>query len=90
MPTDCRASVAARLFVDLFPVRLRQMGTSLFQGGHAISLFVALIVASIVASVPQSVSVVFAPVNFFALALIPLRLRETDRTGRRYRGFALR
>lgn len=82
--TNCWAAY----FAELFPVRLRPMGTSLFHGGHVVSLFAPLIVATIARHAPLAVGMALAPVSFLAAAVIWSRLPETLRTGRRFKGFA--
>lgn len=82
--TNCWAAY----FAELFPVRLRPMGTSLFHGGHVISLFAPLIVATIAARAPLAVGMALAPLSFLAAAVIWSRLPETLKTGRRFKGFA--
>lgn len=82
--TNCWAAY----FAELFPVRLRPMGTSLFHGGHVISLFAPLIVATIATQAPLAVGMALAPLSFIAAAIIWARLPETLKTGRRFNGFA--
>lgn len=82
--TNCWAAY----FAELFPVRLRPMGTSLFHGGHVISMFAPLAVTAVAAHAPLAFGMAFAPLSFLAAALIWSRLPETLRTGRRYKGFA--
>lgn len=81
--TNCWAAY----FAELFPVRLRPMGTSLFHGGHIISLFAPLIVAMVSQHAPLGVGMALAPASFVLAALIWSRLPETLRTSRSYRGF---
>ena len=82
--TNCWAAY----FAELFPVRLRPMGTSLFHGGHLISLFAPIIVTLVAAHFPLAVGMALAPLSFLAAALIWSRLPETLHGGRRFRGFA--
>ena len=82
--TNCWAAY----FAELFPVRLRPMGTSLFHGGHLLSLFAPLAVTLVAACAPLAVGMALAPLSFLLAALIWSRLPETLRSGRRYRGFA--
>lgn len=81
--TNCWAAY----FAELFPVRLRPMGTSLFHGGHVISLFAPLIVATIAAHAPLAIGMALAPLSFLAAAIIWSQLPETLQTGRRFKGF---
>ncbi len=81
--TNCWAAY----FAELFPVRLRPMGTSLFHGGHVISLFAPLIVATIATHAPLAYGMALAPLSFLAAALIWSRLPETLKSGRRFQGF---
>jgi len=68
-------------------VRLRPMGTSLFHGGHVISLFAPLIVATVARQHPLAVGMALAPVTFVVAALIWWTLPETLQSSRLYRGF---
>lgn len=81
--TNCWAA----FFAELFPVRLRPMGTSLFHGGHVISLFAPLAVTAVASHAPLAFGMALAPLSFLLAALIWSRLPETLRTGRRYAGF---
>jgi MFS family permease len=81
------ANCWAAYFAELFPVRLRPMGTSLFHGGHVISLFAPLIVATVARSHPLAVGMALAPVTFVVAALIWWNLPETLQSSRLYRGF---
>ena len=81
--TNCWAAY----FAELFPVRLRPMGTSLFHGGHILSLFAPLIVALIATRAPLAVGMALAPLTFLLAALIWSRLPETLHSGRIFRGF---
>lgn len=81
--TNCWAAY----FAELFTVRLRPMGTSLFHGGHVVSLFAPLIVAAVAAHAPLAVGMSLAPVSFLLAAILWATLPETLKTGRTYRGF---
>ena len=81
--TNCWAAY----FAELFPVRLRPMGTSLFHGGHVISLFAPLAVTAVAAHAPLAVGMALAPLSFIVAASIWARLPETLHSGRRYNGF---
>lgn len=81
--TNCWAAY----FAELFPVRLRPMGTSLFQGGHIISLFAPLAVTLVAAHAPLAVGMSLAPLSFLLAALIWSRLPETLQSGKRYKEF---
>jgi MFS family permease len=74
-------------FAELFPIRLRPMGTALFHGGHVISLFAPLIVAMITQSYSLVIGMALAPLTFLVAALLWWTLPETLRTCRAYRGF---
>jgi len=74
-------------FAELFPIRLRPMGTSLFHGGHIISLFAPLLVAMLARSHDLIFGMALAPVSFLIAALLWWLLPETLRTSRLYRGF---
>ncbi len=74
-------------FAELFPVRLRPMGTALFHGGHVISLFAPLMVALITQSYSLVVGMALAPMTFLVAALLWWTLPETLRSCRAYRGF---
>ena len=81
--TNCWAAY----FAELFPVRLRPMGTSLFHGGHIVSLFAPFAVTVVAAHFPLAVGMALAPLSFLVAALIWSFLPETLRSGRRYKGF---
>ncbi len=81
--TNCWAAY----FAELFPVRLRPMGTSLFHGGHIISLFAPLAVTGVAMYAPLAVGMSLAPLSFLIAALIWARLPETLQRGKRYKGF---
>jgi predicted MFS family arabinose efflux permease len=81
------ASCWAAYFAELFPVRLRPMGTSLFHGGHVISLFAPLVVATVAKSYSLVFGMSLAPLTFLAAAVLWWTLPETLRTGVLYRGF---
>lgn len=81
-------NVWAAYFAELFPVRLRPMGTSLFHGGHIVSLFAPVIVTIVAAHSSLLVGMALAPATFFLGALIWATLPETLRTGVLYRGFS--
>ena len=78
----------AAYFAELFPIRLRPMGSSLFHGGHIISLFAPLLVATIARSYPLVFGMALAPLTFLAAALLWWTLPETLRTSVLYRGFS--
>jgi len=81
------ANCWAAYFAELFPVRLRPMGTSLFHGGHVISLLAPLVVATVARSYPLGVGMALAPLTFLAAAALWWSMPETLKTGRFYRGF---
>jgi MFS family permease len=81
------ANCWAAYFAELFPVRLRPMGTSLFHGGHVISLLAPFIVATVARSHPLGVGMALAPLTFLLAAVLWWRLPETLRSSRLYRGF---
>jgi MFS family permease len=81
-------NVWAAYFAELFPVRLRPMGTSLFHGGHVISIGAPLIVAGVAAHFSLTVGMALAPLTFFAGAILWAAMPETLRTGLLYRGFS--
>lgn len=74
-------------FAELFPIRLRPMGTSLFHGGHIFSLFAPLLVATITRYYTLAFGMALAPITFLLAALLWWSLPETLRTSRAYRGF---
>lgn len=74
-------------FAELFPIRLRPMGTSLFHGGHIISLFAPLLVATLARSHNLTFGMSLAPASFLIAALLWWSLPETLRKSRGYRGF---
>lgn len=74
-------------FAELFPVRLRPMGTALFHGGHVISLMAPLIVATVARSHSLAAGMALAPATFLAASILWWLLPETLRTSRLYRGF---
>lgn len=74
-------------FAELFPVRLRPMGTSLFHGGHILSLFAPLLVATLARSHDLAFGMSLAPASFIIAGLLWRSLPETLRTSRGYRGF---
>lgn len=81
-------NIWAAYFAELFPVRLRPMGTSLFHGGHVVSLFAPIIVTVVAAHSSLIVGMALAPATFLLGGLIWAFLPETLRTGRFYRGFS--
>ena len=81
-------NVWAAYFAELFPVRLRPMGTALFHGGHIISLTAPLIVTLVAAHASLAVGMALAPATFMIGALLWSRLPETLRTSPLYRGFS--
>ncbi len=74
-------------FAELFPVRLRPMGTALFHGGHVISLIAPLIVAMVARSYSLAAGMALAPATFLAASILWWSLPETLRTSRLYHGF---
>lgn len=82
--TNCWAAY----FAELFPVRLRPMGTSLFHGGHIVSLFAPFAVTLVALHFPLAVGMALAPLSFLVAAAIWSRLPETLHSGRRYKGFS--
>jgi MFS family permease len=81
--TNCWAAY----FAELFPVRLRPMGTALFHGGHVVSLFAPLIVATVAAHSTLTLGMALAPATLLVAALIWWALPETLRSARGFRGF---
>lgn len=81
-------NIWAAYFAELFPVRLRPMGTSLFHGGHVVSLFAPIIVTVVAAHSSLIVGMALAPATFLLRGLIWAFLPETLRTGSFYRGFS--
>lgn len=81
-------NIWAAYFAELFPVRLRPMGTSLFHGGHLVSLFAPVIVTMVAAHSSLAVGMALAPATFLLGALVWAMLPETLRTGTLYRGFS--
>ena len=80
-------NIWAAYFAELFPVRLRPMGTSLFHGGHVVSIFAPLIVAVVARNFSLPVGMALAPITFFLGALLWAFLPETLKSGILYRGF---
>ena len=81
------ANCWAAFFAELFPIRLRPMGTSLFHGGHVISLAAPLIVATVARSYSLGVGMALAPLTFLLAALLWWIMPETLKTGLLFRGF---
>lgn len=81
-------NIWAAYFAELFPVRLRPMGTSLFHGGHIVSLFAPVIVTVVAAHSSLVVGMALAPATFLLGAVIWATLPETLKTGVLYRGFS--
>ena len=81
--TNCWAAY----FAELFPVRLRPMGSALYQAGHAISLGAPWVVATIAHSYSLRAGMALAPLTFGAAALLWCCLPETLHTSPLYRGF---
>ena len=79
--------VWAAYFTELFPVRLRPMGASLFHGGHVISLGAPLIVTTVAAHASLGVGMALAPATFLLGAGVWALLPETLRRSPLYRGF---
>ena len=82
--TNCWAAY----FAELFPVRLRPMGTSLFHGGHLISLLAPLVVATVARSHSLAFGMALAPLTFLAASILWWMLPETLRSSAQYRGFS--
>lgn len=80
-------NIWAAYFAELFPVRLRPMGTSLFHGGHVISIFAPLIVALVAKHFSLPLGMALAPATFLLAAILWALLPETLKTGLLYRGF---
>lgn len=80
-------NVWAAYFAELFPVRLRPMGTSLFHGGHIVSIAAPVIVAAVAMHSSLVVGMSLAPVTFLVAALLWALLPETLKSGVLYRGF---
>lgn len=81
-------NIWAAYFAELFPVRLRPMGTSLFHGGHVVSLMAPVIVTIVAAHAGLAVGMALAPATFLLGAIIWATLPETLRTAPLYRGFS--
>lgn len=81
-------NIWAAYFAELFPVRLRPMGTSLFHGGHVVSLFAPVIVTIVAAHSSLAVGMALAPATFLLGAVVWALLPETLRAGTLYRGFS--
>ena len=81
-------NIWAAYFAELFPVRLRPMGTALFHGGHVVSLLAPVIVTVVAAHAGLVVGMALAPATFLLGALIWATLPETLRTAPLYRGFS--
>lgn len=81
-------NIWAAYFAELFPVRLRPMGTSLFHGGHVVSLLAPVIVTVVAAHAGLVVGMSLAPATFLLGALIWATLPETLRTASLFRGFS--
>ncbi len=75
------------MFAELFPVRLRPMGTSLFHGGHIISIGAPLLVALVAAHASLAVGMALAPAAFLVAAAVWFNLPETLPRSRAFRGF---
>lgn len=80
-------NIWAAYFAELFPVRLRPMGTSLFHGGHIVSLLAPVVVTIVAAHAGLAVGMALAPVTFLLGAVIWATLPETLRSSPLYRGF---
>jgi dipeptide/tripeptide permease len=63
------------------------MGTSLFHGGHVISLAAPYVVATVSQHHTLGVGMALAPFTFVLAAVIWWSLPETLRSSRLYRGF---
>jgi MFS family permease len=74
-------------FAELFPVRLRPMGSSLFHGGHIISLTAPLIVTVVAEKQSLVLGMAMAPLTFVAAAVVWWLLPETLHSSRSYKGF---
>ena len=75
-------------FAELFPVRLRPMGSSLFHGGHVLSLFAPLIVTTVAQGHSLVLGMALAPLTFLAAAILWWLLPETLRTSSLYKGYS--
>lgn len=75
------------LYAELFPLRLRPMGTSLFHGGHVISVAAPLVVAVVAAHASLAVGMALAPIAFLIAAGIWIILPETLAGTRAFKGF---
>lgn len=81
------ANIWAAYFTELFPVRLRPMGASLFHGGHVISLGAPVVVTVAAAHAGLAVGMALAPATFLLGAVIWALLPETLQRSLLYRGF---
>ena len=81
------ANIWAAYFTELFPVRLRPMGASLFHGGHVISLGAPLVVAVVAKHAGLAVGMALAPVTFFIGAIVWALLPETLERSPFFRGY---
>jgi predicted MFS family arabinose efflux permease len=81
--TNCWGSY----FAELFPIRLRPMGTSLFHGGHLVSLFAPFLVAFIARAHALALGMALAPATFMVAAMLWWMLPETLTSSAGYRGF---
>jgi MFS family permease len=81
--TNCWAAY----FAELFPVRLRPMGSALYHGGHLISLAAPFVVTLVAHLHSLTLGMALAPVSFDAAAILWWFLPETLRSSRLYRGF---
>jgi len=64
------------------------MGSSLFHGGHVISLFAPLLVTTVANQHSLVLGMAMAPATFVLAALVWWWLPETLRSSKSYRGFA--
>jgi MFS family permease len=83
------ANIWAAYFAELFPVRLRPMGASLFHGGHVISILAPVVVTFVASHASLGLGMTLAPAAFLLGAVIWASLPETLRGSVLYRGFDL-
>ena len=81
-------NIWAAYFAELFPVRLRPMGTSLFHGGHVVSLFAPVIVTVVAAHSSLVVGMELGPATFLLGSIVWALLPVSLLTGALYRGFS--
>jgi dipeptide/tripeptide permease len=64
------------------------MGSSLFHGGHVLSLFAPLIVTTVAQGHSLVLGMALAPLTFLAAAILWWLLPETLRTSSLYKGYS--